>query len=103
MNIWLGIITLIFIFVTAVIIYIKLRKIVNVIFSTVLSIIVGTSLWFGYGSTELWLILLCSIIIGACLLISVIHAYNKLLTTGEKYEAVGDTKKPRTFGNGYWH
>ena len=103
MNIWLGIITLIFILVTSVAIYIKLKKIGNVIWSIVLSIVVGTSLWFGYGSKELWLILLCSIIIGACLLISVIHAYNKLLTSGEKYESVGDTEKPRTFGNGYWH
>lgn len=103
MNIWLGIITLIFILVTAVIIYIKLKKIGNVIWSTVLSIIVGISFWFGYGARELWLILLCSIIIGACLLVSVIHAYNKLLTSGVKYESVGDTKKPRPFGNGYWH
>lgn len=103
MNIWLGIITFIFILVTAVIIYIKLKKISNVLWSTVLLIIAGTSFWFGYGTRELWLILLCSIIIGACLLVSVIHAYNKLLTSGEKYESVGDTKKPRSFGNGYWH
>ena len=103
MNIWLGVVTLIFILVTAIIIYIKQKNIRNVIWNIVLSIVVGTSLYIGHGATQVWAILICSSIIGACLLISAIHAYNKLFTSGKVYESMGENRKPKSFGNGYWH
>ena len=103
MNIWLGVVTLIFILVTTIIIYIKQKSIRNMIWNIVLSIFVGTSLYIGHGATQVWAILVCSIIIGACLLISVIHAFNKLLISDKVYESIGENRKPRSFGNGYWH
>lgn len=103
MSIWLGVVTLIFILVTTIIIYIKRKKIGNVIWNLLLSIVVGTSLYIGHGATQVWAILICSIIIGACLLISIIHAFNKLLISGKVYESIGENRKPKSFGNGYWH
>jgi hypothetical protein len=102
MNIWLGVVTLIFILVTTIIIYIRRKSIRNVIWNIVVSIVVGTSLYIGHGATQVWAILVCSIIIGACLLISVIHAFNKLLIADKVYESIGENRKPRSFGNGYW-
>ena len=102
MNIWLGVVTLIFILVTTIIIYIKRKSIRNVIWNIVISIVVGTSLYIGHGATQIWVILLCSSIIGACLLISAIHAYNKLFASGKEYKSIGEDRKPKSFGNGYW-
>lgn len=102
MNIWLGVVTLIFILMTAIIIYIKRKGIRNVICNILVSIVAGTSLYIGHGATQEWMILVCSIVIGACLLISVVHAFNKLLTTGKVYESIGENKKQKTFGIGPW-
>lgn len=102
MNIWLGVVTLIFILATTLIIYIKQKSIRNVIRNIVLFIAVSTSLYIGHGATQIWVILLCSSIIGACFLISGIHAYNKLFTSGNVYESIGEDRKPKSFGNGYW-
>lgn len=102
MNIWLGVGTLIFILVTTIIIYIKQKNIRNVIWNIVVSIVVGTSLYIGHGATQVWVILICSSIIGACLLISAIHAFNKLFITDKVYESIGENKKQKTFGIGYW-
>lgn len=116
MKIWFGVVTLIFILVTTIIIYNKQKSIRNVIWNVVLSIVVGTSLYIGHratqgwtilytghGVTQGWTILICSSIIGACLLISVIHAFNKLLLSDKVYESIGENRKPKSFGNGYWH
>lgn len=103
MNIWLGIITLLFILVTALIIYIKQKKIRYVIWNLILFIVAGTSFWFGHDATEGWRIMLCSIIVGGCWLTSAIHAFNKIFTSGKVPEYVGETRKPKSFGNGYWH
>ena len=102
MNIWLGASTLIFITITTIIIYIKRRNIRSIIWDIVRFIVVGIALYIGQGTTQFWEILICSAIIGACLLISILHAYNKLFTSGITYESVGETRKPKPFGNDYW-
>ena len=102
MNIWLGVVTLIFILATALIIYIKQKNIRNVIWNIVMFIAVITSLYIGHRATQIWVILLCSSIIGACLLISVIHAFNKLFTSGKAYKSIGEDRKQISFGIGYW-
>ena len=103
MSIGLGILTLIFLLATAVMIYIKKKKFRNVILNLVLFIVSGIALWIGNGAIQGWLILLCGIVIGGCLLTSAIHAYNQLFTSGKEYHSVGEDRKPKSFGNGYWH
>jgi hypothetical protein len=102
MNIWLGVFTVIFILITSIIIYLKKRKIQHVIWNIVRLIIVGVALYIGRDASEFWPILICSIIIGACLLISILHAYNKLFTSDTTYDPIGENKKPKTFGTDYW-
>lgn len=102
MNVWLGAITLVFILFTGVIIYIKHRKLRYIIWNVVLFITTSIALFFGVGSKELWLVLVCSMAIGGSLLISFIHGYNKLVSTGKVYKSIGDNQKPKSFGNGYW-
>lgn len=102
MNIWLGVVTLIFIFITTIIIYTKHKNIRSVIWNIVRFIVVGIVLYFGRSASQILEIIVLGIIIGACLLISVMHAYNKMFTSGITYESVGENRKPRTFGNGYW-
>lgn len=102
MNVWLGVITLIFILITGVFILLKHKKIGSVLWNILLFIVSFVALWFGGSSKELWLILLCSTVMGCCLLIAVVHSYNKLISTGKVNESVGEIRRPKTFGNGYW-
>lgn len=102
MNNFLGIVTLLFILVTAIIIGMKFKNIKSILWNIVLLIASGVSFGFGNSLSEVWETLLCNIIIGASLLIAAIHAYNKLFTSGKVYESIGESKKPRMFGNGYW-
>ena len=102
MNIWLGVVTLIFILITTIIIYLKHKNIRSIIWNIVRFIIVGIALYFGRSATQILEILFFGIAIGACLLISIIHAYNKLFASGATYESVGESRKPRAFGNDYW-
>lgn len=93
MNIWLGYSTLIYILTTALIIYIKQKNIRNVVLNLVLLILVCLTLYIGRSASQVWVILLCSTIIGVSLLISTIHAYNKLFRSGGKYESIGEHEK----------
>ena len=102
MNIWLGVATLIFIVITTVFILIKYRNTRSILLNISLFIASFVALWIGSNSIQLWLILLCSIIIGLCLLLAVVYGYNKLFTTGKVYESIGENRKPKSFGNGYW-
>lgn len=102
MNIWLGDITLLFIFITTILIYRKHKKIRSVIWNIVRFIIAGAALYFGRSASQILEILFFGITIGACLLISVMHAYNKLFTSATTYDSVGETRRPRAFGNDYW-
>lgn len=102
MNIWLGVGTLIFILITTIIIYLKHKNIRSVIWNIVRFIIVGIALYLGRNASQILEILFFAITIGACLLISIMHAYNKLFIFGTTYESVGEQKKPRAFGNDYW-
>lgn len=102
MNIWLGVITLLFIFITTIIIYLKHKSIRSIIWNIVRFIIAGAALYFGRNASQILEILFFGITIGACLLISIMHAYNKLFAPGATYESVGETRKPRSFGNDYW-
>lgn len=102
MNIWLGVITLIFILITTIIIYLKHKKIRSIIWNIVRFIIVGIALHFGRSASQLLEILVFGITIGACLLISIMHTYNKLFLSSATYESIGESRKPRAFGNDYW-
>jgi len=101
MNIWFGIVTLVFIFVTTGVIYAKHRQIKMIIWNIVRFMLAGVALYFGSGTTEIWKIIVCGMMIGFCFLISAMHAYNKLFAP-RTYESVGETRKPRSFGNDYW-
>ncbi len=102
MNIWLGVITLLFIFVTTIIIYLKHKNMRSILWNIVRFMIAGIALYFGRGASQILEILFFGIIIGACLLISLMHAYNKLFLSASTYDSVGETRKPRAFGNDYW-
>ncbi len=102
MNIWLGVFTLLFILITTIIIYLKKRKIRNGIWNIVRFFVVGIALYIGRGSSQFWEIMTYGTIIGACLLISILHAYNKLFTSDTTYDSIGEHKKAKTFGTDYW-
>lgn len=102
MNILLGVITLVFIFFTGIVIYIKRRKLRFIILNFILFVSSLIALWIGSSATELWLILICSIVIGGSLLVSAIHGYNKLVSSDKAYESIGESRKLRNFGNWYW-
>lgn len=102
MNIWLGIITCGFIIITAALIYLKHRNIKSVTRHGLLLCVASTALWFGSQSAQLWVILLCSIIVGLSLIAAFIYTYDRIFTSGKINESVGENKKPKPFGNGYW-
>ena len=102
MNIWLGVVTLLFILITTIVIYLKHKNIRSVIWNVVRFIVVVIALYFGRNASEILEIISFGIIIGACLLISMMHAYNKLFAPGATYASVGESRRPRAFGNDYW-
>lgn len=102
MNIWLGVVTLLFILITTIVIYLKHKRIRSVIWNVVRFIVVVIALYFGRNASQILEIVSLGIIIGACLIISMLHAYNKLFAPSTTYVSVGESRKPRSFGNDYW-
>lgn len=102
MNVWLLLITLVFICIAGISIYIKHRKFRYIVWNCILFVISSIAFWIGGSSKELYLVLICSFVIGGSLLLSVLHAYNKLISSSKYYESIGENRKQRSFGNGYW-
>ena len=65
-------------------------------------VVVAGTLYWGRHAAQMLEIMVLGIIVGACLILSVLHAYNMLFMPGQGYESVGENRRPRSFGNGYW-
>lgn len=102
MNIWLGLITVLFNLIAGVAIYIKYKQFGKCKWNIFLLITASIAFWVGENSKVLWQILLCSIVVGGSLLLAVVQSYNKLIGNGKVYESIGEATRPKPFGNGYW-
>lgn len=102
MNIWFGLFTLAFISITTVAIYLKHKTFRTIVWNIIRFVIVGITVYIGRDATDVMAIILYSMVMGACFLISVMHAYNKLFAPNQTYESIGETRKPKSFGNDYW-
>lgn len=102
MNICLGAGTLVFILITTVLIYIRHKKAGSIGWSLFRMVVVAGTLYWGRHAAQTLEIMVLGIIVGACLILSVLHAYNMLFMPGQGYESVGENRRPKSFGNGYW-
>lgn len=102
MNGILTVVTLCYIIGTSILILLKHRHWRPIVLNGLLLCASIAALWIGTRTQAFWTQLACNLTIGASLLFSVVHSYNKLVAPAKHYDTVGENQKPRPFGNGYW-
>lgn len=103
MNLWLGIITVISYLIVAIMMYIKQKKRRYFVRNTLIALIVFIITYMTYKANSIYEIIVASLVVGICLLISVIRLYNAIFMMDKYHESIGEIKQPKSFGNWYWH